>query len=276
MKYKIIFLLACMYFYPLKGQISPVKEQNPKGYYLDIYPPETLENKGILYPETEQTLSTEPSLTLIAYNEHGGQEELLYNGFLSFKGSLVFPPIINVIGQDSEYYQLAFLTEIFDRMPTRYLKVSKRDIATLGYQYLSLNSLVEIYKKHPEITQNVVGYPLQRYKPVSLQRGMAYVLREKPEDAAPYIIMNMPTRGHGAPTSTTILARDGYWFELELHYRFIYNGSSNPAVCARSQFDEKFKGYWKANTDELGFPYLLLDILKHEYKKRIPELVKAI
>lgn len=44
--------------------------------YIDIYPPEKLEKRGILYHKSDLSLSDSDTLTLIAYDEYG--KESLY------------------------------------------------------------------------------------------------------------------------------------------------------------------------------------------------------
>lgn len=156
---------------------------------------------------------------------------------------------------------------------TRYLKVLKVEMESIGYHYLSLTDLIKVYKSHPEITQNVIGNPLTPDK-----YTLAHRLLEKPSESAPLVAINIPLLSSVpdayANPKITILSQDGYWFQVELHFRFIYNGSSNPNICARSLFDEKFTGYWTANTNELDYPYLILCMLKNEYWKDFSKLIE--
>lgn len=62
------------------------------------------------------------------------------------------------------------------------------------------------------------------------------ILRVDPDDGAAFVAMRVPQPGQ--EPDVEVLSVDG-----KLHYRFIFNGSRDPSVCARSLFDQEFIGY---------------------------------
>lgn len=67
------------------------------------------------------------------------------------------------------------------------------------------------------------------------------ILRIHPDDNAAFVAMRVPHPGQ--EPDVEVLSVDGKWERVRLHYRFIFNSSRDPSVCARSLFDQEFIGY---------------------------------
>lgn len=72
------------------------------------------------------------------------------------------------------------------------------------------------------------------------------ILRVAPDDSAPFVPIAMPIGGGGEP-EVELLAHHGEWEEVKLHYRFKYNGSTDPNVCKMSLFEGSFTGFRKVS-----------------------------
>jgi len=70
------------------------------------------------------------------------------------------------------------------------------------------------------------------------------ILRVAPDDSAAFVPIAMPL-GSGAEPEVEVLSRHGEWEEVRLHFRFKYNASSDPQVCAMSLYQETFSGFRK-------------------------------
>lgn len=70
------------------------------------------------------------------------------------------------------------------------------------------------------------------------------VLHTAPDDSAAFAPLALPLGGGGEP-SVEVLSRQGEWEEVRLHYRFKYNGSTDPNVCKLSLFQGSFTGFRK-------------------------------
>ena len=70
------------------------------------------------------------------------------------------------------------------------------------------------------------------------------ILRVTPDESAAFVPIAMPVGG-GGEAKVEVLSRQGEWEEVRLHYRFKYNGSTDPNVCEMSLFEETFAGFRK-------------------------------
>ena len=75
------------------------------------------------------------------------------------------------------------------------------------------------------------------------------ILRVAPDDSSAFVPLVKP---HGGSPTVEVLSRQGEWEEVRLHYRFKYNGSRDPNVCAMSLFEGTFTGFRKAADRETG------------------------
>lgn len=72
------------------------------------------------------------------------------------------------------------------------------------------------------------------------------LLRVAPDEAAAFVPMLKPA---GGVPAEEVLARHGEWEEVRLHYRFKYNGSTDPNICKMSLFEGTFTGFRKITTE---------------------------
>ena len=70
------------------------------------------------------------------------------------------------------------------------------------------------------------------------------ILRVAPNESAAFVPIAMPMGG-GSEPKVEVLSRQGGWEEVRLHYRFKYNGSTDPNVCEMSLFEGTFTGFRK-------------------------------
>lgn len=71
------------------------------------------------------------------------------------------------------------------------------------------------------------------------------ILRVEPDDSAAFVPLALPwCCGNPEPT-VEVLSQQGEWEEVSLYYRFIFNSSTDPIVCARSLFERTFTGFRK-------------------------------
>lgn len=68
------------------------------------------------------------------------------------------------------------------------------------------------------------------------------LLRVAPDESAAFVPILKPPGG--MPT-VEVIARQGEWEEVRLHYRFKYNGSTDPNICMMSLFEGTFTGFRK-------------------------------
>jgi hypothetical protein len=71
------------------------------------------------------------------------------------------------------------------------------------------------------------------------------ILRVAPDHSAAFVPLALPLGNGGKEPKVEILSRKGEWEEVRLHYRFKFNGSTDPNVCAMSLFEEAFTGFRK-------------------------------
>ena len=237
---------------------------------LNIYAPQKIEGRGILYHQLEQSKKTSKEFLFTALDERGGQQELYYDGsrmlLKDTKTRNLFPIIIEVIAQDSEYYNLAIIEDFRTETNTRYFKVRKTDIAATDFRYLPLDKVLDIYKSESTIVQNVVGTPIIDFENnLDGTGGVVSILRKEPSDTDPLIAISLPK--DSKPQVTVLSAENDYWFHLDLHYYFLYNGCQvkGSMMPGGVVFDKNYIGYWKAQTDDLDYPYLILSMLKPMY-----------
>ena len=72
----------------------------------------------------------------------------------------------------------------------------------------------------------------------------ANILRVAPDDSAAFVPIDLP-RGYGGDPKVTVLSRQGEWEEVSLYYRFKFNASSSPNICAMALFEGSFTGFRK-------------------------------
>ncbi len=70
------------------------------------------------------------------------------------------------------------------------------------------------------------------------------ILRVTPDDTAAFVPLLLSSGGNPEPL-VEVLSRQGEWEEVRLHYRFKYNGSTDPNICAMSLFEGSFIGFRK-------------------------------
>ncbi|MDR1398236.1 MAG: hypothetical protein LBJ14_10975 [Desulfarculales bacterium] len=68
------------------------------------------------------------------------------------------------------------------------------------------------------------------------------ILRVAPDESSAFVPMVKPP---GGTPEAEVLSRRGDWEEVRLQYRFKYNGSADPNICAVSLFEGTFTGFRK-------------------------------
>lgn len=250
---------------------------------FDIYLPSKLVGRGILYGQVSKPATDNVQFIFTSWGEDDQPRQLLYNGvrilFADDTRRTLFPLIIKVIRYDDEYLYLAVDEDIRTVTKTKYLKVRKEDIALTGYRYLSLNELIDVYKKNPIIVQNVVGFSLKNSE-YNRKEGNynTYYIKDSDENNASFVPIPLPLN---SKPDVKILSRNGYWFRVILHFNFMYYDSDilNRIVytggCYASFFDREFIGYWKATTDDMDYPFLILSMLKPICWSSFPKYVDS-
>lgn len=247
------------------AEFVPTPEEEQIRACLNMYPAAALAEKGLLYKDPG-----EPSREV---KDPAAQQRLFADTVLRRLIEEGAP--LPVCGETDATFALSLPAED-DSSQTRVLRVDKSALRAAGFRYISLNALRGWYERHPERQKNAFE------RLVSTSSGsvgpagrMGNVLRTGPEDAAPFVAMNLP--GSGAP-QVRIVSRKGEWFELALYYRSIYNASSDPNVCAMALCEVIFRGFWKAPRDANGFPVLFPGLLRDpaDWKRIAAEVGRGI
>lgn len=172
--------------------------------------------------------------------------------------------------RDSEYLISSKFDAVSKKNGSRYDKrfiLTSREAKRLGLKYIDFQTLHKFLADKPEMARNILGSRLAPDKPSGGGKGIsrrvtAYILKTEPKTDASFVKQEIPMSV--TPAAVTVLEKKEGWFRLKIQFRFFYNASTNPKVCARSLFDRTYTGWWKAPLDKNGFPYLFPSMVKHE------------
>ena len=256
-------LFACTRSEAAEFAPTPEDEQIRAG--LTMYPASVLAGKGLVYKDL-----SEPARKI---KDPTANERLFADTVLRRLIEEGSP--LPVCGGTDATFALSLPAEDASSQ-SRVLRVDKNALRAAGFRYIPLNALREWYDRHPERLKNLLGpSPTPTISPGAQKRRYA-LLHVRPDDAAPFVNISLP--GGGGVPQGRIVSRKGDWFELELYYRFKYNGSKEPGVCAMSLCEETFQGFWKAPLDANGFPVLLPALLRDpaDWKRIAAEVGRGI
>ena len=232
---------------------------------LDMYPAALLAGKGLLYKDL-----SEPIWEI---KDPAAQQRLF--AYPVLRRLIEEGSPLPVCEETDATFTLSLPAEE-DSSQTRVIRVDKSALRAAGFRYISLDALRGWYERHPDRLKNALERLVPTSSgPVGPAGRTGNVLRTGPEDAAPFVAMNLP--GGDAP-QVRIVSRKGEWFELELYYRFIGNASSDPNVCAMALCEVIFRGFWKAPRDADGFPALFPALLRDpaDWKRIAAEIGRGV
>ena len=266
--YVMFFMLLCFPFW-----LRAANEID-----IDLYPPKALAGKGVLlFGKTPSSQLNLVDTYIGLYDQDGKETNSLHvEGDLwgiAVRGTkpqryFAWTNPLHVFSQDDRFYWISaptspFLMPKYERgsyLDRPWIKVDKKEILSLGFNYISLNKVLEAFNANDYWADDVIGLevaprelvPATENEKTARQLREAdrkkrfFVLRTRPESDAPFVKIE----GYIAPSEYQVLNKKGYWYELQMKMRF-YTDSPPDAE------DHVYHGWWRAPYDENGFPSFL-------------------
>ena len=268
--YPLLFMLFCLASYADDMDIDHVN--------TDLYPPETLAGKGVLLfgKDPIEQLKLDTHIGLYDQDSNEPKLSLYIDGDLwgiAARGTkpqhyFAWTNPLHVFSQDDRFYWISasaspFMFPEYKRgnyMDRPWIKVDKKEILALGFNYISLDKILEAFNANDYWAADLIGYPVapREFAPAT-ENGKTdkqlreadwkksfFVLRTRPEPEAPFVKIE----GYIAPNEYQVLSKKGYWYELQMKMRFY----TDPPPDAD---DNVYRGWWRAPCDENGFPSFL-------------------
>lgn len=252
-----------------------------RAYSIDLYPKETLEKQGILYVNYKYSFSSfmDSTLSFLIYDQSGKFEGVLkqvsgeyfdhYDEKNNLIGSIRLNYPLQVCSSSEEYYAISggrkkiMVESIIKDYIDGVFFMKKSEIAEDQFVYKSLYSIKESLEKYSDWGLSLVipSQILPEHKLRDEGLSQIYVLRESPNDNAPFVFME------GRPYEEITVGRfeieetlENYWFKLIVKIDTKWEESSirdGERFNAHLFFEQDYTGYWKAPYDNNGYAYLI-------------------
>jgi hypothetical protein len=286
------------------------------GDYMDFsfYPYESIFDKGVLYIEKSKLDQSRINVTVL--NEDGSVAGILYLGGESafiYEKNIRNPADITQSNDNQSDRILLAETEVLNAInkgdnyiisavvlysgiyKTIALPVSKQEVKALGFEYIPLEKVIDICRRNTGMAVNMIGTEIRFFgdelkkikdrnffadgkpgeeiimtKPDGkrdILKRKIYMLRKKPSLSAPFVNIEEPRINEIRP-----LFKKDYWYELEVTATIPFHMDSGNSIYK----GKIYRGFWQAQYDENGFPFLLTEMVRNSWEKLAKQYFKEL